>query len=157
MNTYDFEEEDFALSQEGIHLLRSRYNYKTILFNDVKTAIIKKVSSIKNILLCSILATLLIGFSVYEIVRLYFFFTEPYKFRIDVYYVVLPVLPGAVGGYLVYLILRKEPILEIISSSNLIKLRITKTIKQGKLIELKNYLLSNLKHLQVTSSIEQIS
>jgi hypothetical protein len=133
--------------------LRSGYNYQTIAFVEIENATIKKASAIKNILLCTILAALLLGFSFYEIMRLYFFFTEPYSFSIDVHYVVLPVLPGAIGGYLLYLILRKEPILEIIYQSKLVKLKITKTIKQGKLQALESYLRNYLKHLEVKLSI----
>lgn len=42
MQAYNFETRDFAVSDTGIHLLRSRFNYRTILFSEIKRIIIEK-------------------------------------------------------------------------------------------------------------------
>jgi hypothetical protein len=50
MNMYDFEGTDFALSSKGIHLLRGRYNYKTIEYENVQKVIIKRGTEIHNVI-----------------------------------------------------------------------------------------------------------
>jgi hypothetical protein len=49
MTNYDIESKDFALSPEGIHLLRNRFNYKTIDFSDINKATFTRAADTKNI------------------------------------------------------------------------------------------------------------
>ena len=46
---YDIHAKDFALSADGVHLLRNRFNYKTISFNDINAAGFKRAVETKNI------------------------------------------------------------------------------------------------------------
>jgi len=49
MNNYDFTSKDFALSAEGVHLLRNGFNHKTISFYDVEKATFKRAADTKNV------------------------------------------------------------------------------------------------------------
>lgn len=48
MNNYLFQSTKFAVSDNGIHLLRSGFNYKTIRWNEVDSIKIKKGKELNN-------------------------------------------------------------------------------------------------------------
>src|SRR5215475_14273916 len=54
MPPYHLQSEDFALSDEGVHLLRSGFNFKTIPYNEIKQATLRRDVEIKRplIILC---------------------------------------------------------------------------------------------------------
>ena len=48
MSSYNFETNEFAISDTGIHLLRDRYNYRTIRFSQIKQIVIEKGQETPN-------------------------------------------------------------------------------------------------------------
>ncbi len=103
MITYDIESKDFALSQQGIHLLRNRFNYKTITFYDIDKATFTRASDTKNIVLALIAGILLIVFAIYQTIGVFQDFHDPEVHRIYIESIVLPVLPLLVGLYCIYI------------------------------------------------------
>ncbi len=45
---YKYEAEQFGISEKSLHLLRNRFNYKTIDFNQIDSITIKKGKTMKN-------------------------------------------------------------------------------------------------------------
>jgi hypothetical protein len=144
MNTYDFELTDFALSNKGIHLLKNRYNFKTIGFHDVDSIILKKGAETKNIVLCLVIGISLLVFAFFQAIGIYESINDPTVNRIYIEGIILPFLPAMIGGYCIYISLKKAPILYVKSGKEKHRLRLKEVIKNNKIEELKLYLRANL-------------
>ena len=70
MKNYTFESEQFALSNDAFHFLRSRYNYKTIVNEDIRSVAIYKGKAINNWLFMLSVGVALILISIYMIVNI---------------------------------------------------------------------------------------
>src|SRR5215216_501179 len=116
MNTltgYDIQLKDFALSPQGIHLLRNRFNYKTISYNDVHKATFARAVETKNVVLTLIAGIALVGFAVYNTIGVYENFHNPTVHLIYIESIALPVLPVLLGLYCIYTAIKKVPSLII--------------------------------------------
>jgi hypothetical protein len=113
VSNYTFETASFGLSDEGVHLLRSGYNYKTLPYTHIRKAILKKGVAIKNWLVVLVLGLALLFFAVYQAAHLYHLFMDPEVHRVSIESIVLPVLPLALGNYCMYISLKRTTILKI--------------------------------------------
>jgi len=113
MNNYDIQSKDFALSAQGIHLLRNRFNYKTINYDDIRKATFARAAETKNVALTLIVGILFITFSVYNTIGVYQNFYDPTVHRIYIESIALPVLPVLLGIYCIYIAVKKVPSLII--------------------------------------------
>ena len=140
MNLYDFEATDFALSNKGVHLLRSRYNYKTIEYENIEKATIKRGPEINNVIVVFVLGIGLVAFALFQSLYILGLFKNPDVHVIYIESIVLPVLPGLLGFYLLYVATKKGTILIIETSSTKQKLRLRDFIKSNRMEDLRNYL-----------------
>lgn len=113
MSNYTFETDRFALSDEGVHLLRSGYNYKTLAYPDIRRATLKKGVAIKNWLLVLLLGIGLIAFAVYQATHLYHLFMNPGEHTVNMVSILLPVMPLVLGNYCIYISLKRTTILKV--------------------------------------------
>ncbi|MGC3946417.1 MAG: hypothetical protein QM762_18165 [Chryseolinea sp.] len=65
MATYYFKTEEFGISDEGFHLLRSGFNYKTIMFSEITRIRIERGKELHNWWLVLILGLGLLALGVY--------------------------------------------------------------------------------------------
>ena len=143
---YDFETTDFALSAAGIHLLRSRFNYKTIAYETADKAIIKRGSEISNVFPSLLLGTALIVFAFYQAIYFIRLFSAPNVHVIYIERILLPLIPALFGTYLMYAGLKQGPVLVIQSRKKKYKLRLRDFFKNGKSNDLKVYLSEKLSY-----------
>lgn len=146
MSIYSFESTDFALSDKGIHLLRSGYNYKTIEYNMVDKATIKRGAEINNVNLCLVIGICLFGFAIMQTRLVINLFNDPSVTKIYIESIVLPVLPGLVGIYLVYIAVKKGIVLIIETGSKEYKLRLRDFIKDNTKEKVIKYLTEKLSY-----------
>lgn len=100
MSQYQFQSEDFGLSDNGVHLLRSQFNFKTIRYEEVKRATIERSSEIKNAALILLLGILLASFAFYQARWVIELFTTPSTTTIHIESIVLPVIPAEASFHL---------------------------------------------------------
>ena len=128
MISYKFETDKFGLSETGIHLLRSRYNYETIEFSSIDQIRFEKGKQIKNWLFTLLFGVALIAVGLYVLYHvLYEYFIGN---RVHVFYIeqfAFPVLPLLVGTYCIYISLKTGFILRIITKNK------NKTFPLGRL------------------------
>jgi hypothetical protein len=93
MNTYDFESTDFALSMQGVHLLRSGFNYKTIDYPDIDKATIKRTREIKNVILSMTFGFFLFAFAILQTLDVINIFNDPNVHTIYIESIILPLFP----------------------------------------------------------------
>ena len=144
MKLYDFEFTDFALSEKGIHLLRNRYNHKTIAYHEVDKATIKMDVETKNVLLTLTFGILLLSFAVLQIISVINNFNNPDVHIIHTETIILPLLPLIAGAFCIYISIKKIPILLIESGKDKYKLSIKDVLKSNKNDALKIYLKEKL-------------
>jgi hypothetical protein len=144
MNKYEYELNDFALSESGIHLLRNTYNYKTIAFHDIKRARIKRAVEIKNPILSLVVGIALISFSALKCLSLYKDFNDPSLHIIYIESIILPVLPGLIGIYFAYASMKKGLILQVEQGSERYKLSLKEAQKSKDVGNLKLFLKEKL-------------
>jgi hypothetical protein len=113
VSNYTFETASFGLSDEGVHLLRSGYNYKTLPYPDIRKATLKRGVAIKNWLLVLLLGIGLISFAVYQAAHLYHLFMDPNTHTVFIQSIILPVLPLILGNYCFYVSLKRTTILKM--------------------------------------------
>jgi uncharacterized membrane-anchored protein len=65
MTIYYLKTQEFGISSDGIHLLRSGFNYKTIAFSEIMKIKIEKGKELHNWWLVLILGASLVGLGVY--------------------------------------------------------------------------------------------
>lgn len=146
MNTYDFEFAEFKLSKEGVHLLRNRFNYKTITYQEIEKAIMKKGTETKNIFLTLTSGFAMIFFACYMIYGVINSFSNPNIHVIPAESIVLPLFPAILGVFYIYISIKKIPILYIESGSKKYKLSLIDAIKINKTDEVRIYLEEKLHH-----------
>jgi hypothetical protein len=143
MSVYYFETDKFGVSDSGIHLLRSRYNYKTIEFKSVTEIYIRNGHQVNNWLLALIIGIALVLAGIYagwNVLYDYFWGTR-YNFYIEEF--VVPVLPLFVGTYCIVVALRKGLVMEIVSESGTLKLPLEKAYKKSGIKGLTDFLNTN--------------
>ena len=113
MSHYTFETDRFALSDEGVHLLRSGQIYKTLAYPDIRRATLKKGVAIKNWLVVLLLGISLISFAVYQATQLYHLLMNPGEHTVNMMSLLLAVLPLALGNYCIYISLKRTTILKV--------------------------------------------
>jgi len=145
MNNYDIQSKDFALSPQGVHLLRNRFNYKTINYYDIHKATFARAVETKNVALTLIVGILFIAFAVYNTIGVYQNFYDPTVHRIYIESIALPVLPVLLGIYCIYIAVKKVPSLIIELENQKHKLSIQDIYKAGQMQGLEIYLKDKLK------------
>ncbi|MCE7996872.1 MAG: hypothetical protein HEP71_33230 [Roseivirga sp.] len=139
MPDYKFHDNHLGLSDEGIHLLRNGYNYKTLDFKEIGRVEIKKGNALKNRLVLLIIGLGMIGFSIFFVVRLISLFNSDAYFRISIQEILIPLFPFLLGSYCLYAIAKKETILKI-NGPKTQKFSLSSFEKNGELESLKAYL-----------------
>lgn len=150
MNNYDFESKDFALSDKGVHLLRNRFNYKTISFTELDKATFTKDVETKNVGLTWVVGILLILFAIFQSKGVYESFNDPSVREIYIESIVLPVLPFLIGLYCVYISVKKVPTLLVEIPGGKYKLNLEDIIKSQQLDNLQAYLKTKLRTKVIT-------
>lgn len=114
-NQYNFETDQFGLSKDSIHLLRNRYNFKTIDFDKIDSIEIKNGKDLKNWILVLLIGLGLLCFVFYDLIRIYEYYQESYIIYIE--RLLIPLFPFLLGVYSVIISFRKSQIM-IVSHGN---------------------------------------
>lgn len=153
MANYDIVSNDFALSDEGIHLLRNRFNYRTINFYEVQKATFTKAVDTRNPVFTIIAGVLLIAFAVYQAIGVFEDFNDPTVHHIYIQSILLPVLPILTGFYCIYISIKKVPLLIIVLDEEKYKLSLQGFISAGRLEVVEKYLKEKLRESFYESAI----
>src|SRR5687768_6891151 len=146
MNNYHFETREFGVSDRGIHLLRSRFNYETIEFDQVDHLTIEKGKELNNWLAILVIGLALVSFSVYYTVRLFSIVDNNEVNVIYVEEILVPLLPFMIGGYCLYSSTRNGTILRLRTiNSKTDKFPLKEFEKEDKLGRFQDFLKAKLK------------
>ena len=118
MNNYYFETREFGVSDNGIHLLRSRFNYETIEFHQVHNLTIEKGKELNNWLAILVIGLALVSFSVYYALRIFSIIDNNEVNVIYIEEILVPLIPFMLGGYCLYSSTRNGTILRLRTIKN---------------------------------------
>jgi len=144
MELYKFETDQFGLSDKGIHLLRSRFNYKTIDLSSVDNITVAKGRQVNNWLVLLIFGLALSFFGLFTAAKVIyeFFFANNYDhFYIEQF--VIPVLPLSVGVFSVLFSLKIGPVLLVTFKNKTKRFPIGQLQKKSQVDELISFLRKN--------------
>jgi hypothetical protein len=132
--TYFFETDDFGITDNDIHYLRNRFNYKTVNFSDIDKIEIKKGSSVKNFYTLLIFGIFLICFAFYSGYNIiHFLFFE--GGHIYIQEIVVPVIPLLFGSYCIYNCIKKSIIMVVTFENSHSVFDIDSIVKNSQLNE----------------------
>ena len=94
-------------------MLRNRFNYKTIEFEQIEHSTIKTGKELKNWLIILIIGLGLIGFAIYSTITIIAAFSDDSIDTIYIEEILIPVIPFFMGVYCVFMGLRKGKIMRI--------------------------------------------
>ena len=118
MTNYHFEAREFGVSDRGIHLLRSRFNYETIEFNQVDSLTIEKGKELNNWIAILTIGLALVSFSVWYSLRLFNIIDNNEVNVIYIEEILVPLIPFMLGGYCLYSSTRTGKILRVKTTKN---------------------------------------
>lgn len=115
-NLYNFETDQFGISRDSIHLLRNRYNFKTIDFDKIDSIEIKNGKDLKNWILVLLVGMGLLCFVFFDLIRLYEYYHESHIIYIE--RLLIPVLPFSLGLYSVVISFRNSKVMIVTHGNN---------------------------------------
>ena|SRR5690349_5539127 len=138
---YTFQTNEFGISDNGIHLLRSGFNYRTIDFSEIKSLQIEKGKELHNWWLIFIIGTALLTWGIYLSVWVINSLIQGNVGSRFARVILLILIPLGGGGYFVYNSLRTGLILKITCSSGSKEIfPLKEMVKNKELAEFKTYL-----------------
>lgn len=132
---YTYEAEKFAVSENGLHLLRNRFNYETILWNTIETVEVRNGKDLRNWLWVLFVGVALAGYAIYDIFYILFIFNDPKTHVIYAERLVLPVIPLSLGLYSIFIALRNTRVMVIKGTTKTYSLSLRYLIKSSQYSE----------------------
>jgi hypothetical protein len=147
--SYTFQTNDFALSEEGIHLLRNNYNYRTVSFLVITHMEIKRKKDMKNWLFILSLGVALLAFVGYDVNKICSIYNDPGTYEIYIERLLIPFFPLVLGAYSVTIALRNSIVLTFESETKKYHLTLRALSKDNVLDEFTKELRLNYPGLSV--------
>lgn len=145
MTKYYFETSTFGLSDQGIHLLRNRFNYETFEFSDIDTLMVYRGKELKNWLVILIIGVVFITSSIWYTLRLYSLIDNNEVNSIYIEELIVPIIPLMLGFYCLYASTKNGTMLNIKTIKNKTdKLPLKELEKSDMLNEFKDLLKEKL-------------
>ena len=153
MNKFYFESREFGVSDNGIHLLRSGFNYETIEFNQVDTLTIERGKELNNWLAILVIGLALLSFAGYYSLGLLNIFGDSEVRVIYIEEILVPLGPFLLGSYCTYTSLRNSTVLRVRTIKNKSgKFSLREFEQENKLGPLQNFLAEKL-HTKVRINV----
>ena len=137
---YKFETEQFGLSDEGIHYLRNRFNYKTINYDTIESIEIKKGKDLKNWLWVITIGLALLTFVIYDLISIYLLLNSDTTYVIYIEILLIPLIPLLLWLYSVIRSLRVTEVIVGRSRNENFHLSLRKIIKENQFDEFEKYI-----------------
>jgi len=145
---YTFETDQFGINDEGIHLLRSKYNYKSIVTGEIEFIELIRGKEFVNWVFILLIGIVMLVFGLYYGLSLFDFFNSSNGGRIYIEELLVPFFPICIGIYMVYVSFRTTMILKVQLKNKKFQLSMRPLIKEGKYEEFEKYMNENIKNKQ---------
>ena len=146
---YQLFSDQFGINTQGIHLLRNRFNYESISFNEVYSSSIKRGKEFKNWKTMMFVGVLFFSFAIFHIFNLWIFFNSNVGGTFYIESFLIPFFPIVIGSTLIYLSFRNSIGLEINTVKKRYWLSLRKIEKEDQLNEFKKYIRTKIPELTI--------
>ena len=133
MKEYKFETDQFGLSSEGVHLLRSRYNYETITFSQITKIRFERSRIVNNWMILFLSGLSAVAFSVYYVLILFEVFNDDRVHSIYIEEVMVPFFLLIFGVFMIYSSIRTGTMMIVSYGKKTRRLSLEKLKKENKL------------------------
>lgn len=133
MKVYKYETDQFGLTSEGIHLLRSRYNYETIPVGQIDKIRFERSQLVNNWALLFVAGLASVAFAVYYTFILVDVFNDDTIHRIYIEEIMVPFLPFGFGLFMIYSSLRTGTMMIVHYKNKKKRFSLEKLRKEGRL------------------------
>jgi len=142
---YKYSDNYLGISEHKVHLLRNKFEYQSIPFNQINEVKFKKGKAIKNWMIILTLGILLlsVGLFISKNIFLYYFSDEPGTIHIET--IVASIFTVVFGVFLIIQSLKTEHILEIHYENKTKKFGVKSFDRESQLDNLISYLSENTK------------
>ncbi len=140
---YTFQTNQFTINNEGLYLLRNRFNYESYNSHQIESLELKPGKEYKNWKVLIILGIAFIIFAIYYSLGLLEFFNQPKGGRIYIQELLVPLFPTCIGLYLLFISFKNTINLIVTIKNKKLQLSIRELINAGQLEVFKNYLQLN--------------
>ncbi|AHM59510.1 hypothetical protein D770_06235 [Flammeovirgaceae bacterium 311] len=140
MSKYHFQTEKAGFSDQGLHLLRNRFNFKTIPYKAINSIEITQGWEVNNWLILLLLGLTLIVFAFIAALSVYLDYIDPGVHRIHTERILMILLPILIGYFSIYSALQRGEVLWVSTNSNKLKLPLKALHKSGKREEFVQFL-----------------
>jgi len=132
---YRYKAEKFAVSDDGLHLLRNEFNYETISWNEIGSIEVHNGKDLKNWLWVLLIGIALTVYAMWDIFQILFIFKDPNVHRIYVERLVIPVIPLSLGVYSIFIALRNTRVMIVKSAKKSYYLSLRYIINRRQFME----------------------
>jgi hypothetical protein len=129
---YLFEAEKFGLSEKSIHLLRNRFNYKSIRLTEIDSIYIEDGKDLKNWIWVLSIGILLLAFVAYDINNILLILNDENTYHIYLERFLIPIFPFLLGGYTIFISLRNSKVMKIYSGNSTYYFSLRKLMKSNE-------------------------
>lgn len=143
MSKYYFQTEKAGFSDEGLHLLRNRYNYKTITYQKIHRIEIMQGWEMNNWLVLLLFGLILIIFAFTAALSLYLSYIDPEVPVIYTEQILMILLPLLMGFFAIYSSLQRGEVLWVSYGTKKLKLPLKSLHKSGVRQEFATFLNTN--------------
>lgn len=141
---YTFETNQFGINEEGIHLLRNRFNYKSIQTKEIESLELKNGKEFKNWILLLLLGIGMLTFAGYYVIAIISFFNDASSGSFYIEELLVPFLPTFIGAYLIYISFKNTINLIVRLRNKKFQFSMSQLIKDNKLEEFEIFIQENL-------------
>lgn len=141
---YDFQTDEFGLSNDNLHWLRSGYNYKTIPYQRFDKFWLTRGREVNNWWLLFGFGIVMLGLMALIAVSIYYDLTDnPYITTINIDKIVALVIPFFLGVFSLYMSLRNSEMLYVYQGRKRHRFPLRKLVREGRGEEFVRYLKSH--------------
>ncbi|WP_224996470.1 hypothetical protein [Cesiribacter sp. SM1] len=140
MSKYHFQTDKVGFSDEGLHLLRNRFNFKTISYKKIHSIEIMQGWEMNNWLVLLLFGLLLVIFAFSAALSLYLNYIDPNVHIIYTEQILMILLPLMMGLFTIYSALQRGEVLWVSYGTQKLKFPLKALHKSGKRQEFLQFL-----------------
>jgi hypothetical protein len=144
MSKYNFQTEKAGFSNEGLHLLRNRFNFKTIPYKEIQSIEIMQGWVMNNWLVLLLFGLILVVFAFSAALSLYLNYIDPDVHIIYTEHILMILLPLMMGFFTIYSALQRGEVLWVLYGSKRLKFPLRALHKSGKREQFLQFLRSHV-------------
>ena len=146
---YLYQTNQFGLSGQALFFLRSGFAYKTIPMDDIDSIELRDGKDLRNWLLVFLIGIALTAYAIFDCWNIYRILTDPQVHHVEIFRLIVPVIPLLLGCYSIVIALRKTKVLIVTGKKSRHYLSLREIIKQKQFKSFTDHLRTLPKHIKV--------